>query len=114
MTIDPTATDTSASDGRPAAAPAECVWIWLKTSLLVPHLHEQRCVLPSGVSRVGDLLAAIGRDAKVRLVGDDGELDRHFDVRLNGKRIDFHPARLATPLAAGDRVVLQLIPIGGG
>lgn len=114
MTIDPTATDPSARDGNPAAAPAAGVWILLKTSLLVPHLHEQRYELPPGVANVGDLLAAIGRDARVRLVGDDGELDRHFDVRLNGKRIDFHPARLATPLAAGDRVVLQLIPIGGG
>lgn len=103
-------------------APASCAGasstaspsIRLKTSLLVPHLHEERYSLPPGARTVAGVLNAIGAVAGMRLIGGDGELDRHFDVRLNGKRIDFHPARLETPLVQDDRLVVQLIPIGGG
>jgi len=105
----------------PAVAPggaarkmSDAVSIRLKTSLLVPHLHEGCYSLPTAVVTVADLLGTVGRQANVRLIGEDGELDRHFDVRLNGKRIDFHPARLATQLSPNDSLVIALIPIGGG
>jgi hypothetical protein len=101
----------TASTGAAAAASPS---IRLKTSLLVPHLHEERYALLPGATTVAGVLNAIGGSAGVRLIGGDGELDRHFDVRLNGKRIDFHPARLATPLVHDDLLVVQLIPIGGG
>lgn len=108
------ALDRDLACARPSAQAAARPTIRLKTSLLVPHLHEERYALPADVATVGDLLGAIGNSAGVRLVGADDELDRHFDVRLNGKRIDFLPARLATPLAEDDLLVVQLIPIGGG
>ena len=113
MAADLLTAPSAAADG--AACPTSgAISIRLKTSLLVPRLHEGCYSLPADVATVADLLATIGRQANVRLVGDDGELDRHFDVRLNGKRIDFHPARLATQLSSDDSVAIQLIPIGGG
>jgi sulfur carrier protein ThiS len=88
--------------------------IRLKTSLLVAGLHEESFALAPGVTTVAALLAEIGGRSGMCLVGRDGELIDFLDVRLNGRKIDYHPARLKTALQAGDQVVIQLVPIGGG
>lgn len=88
--------------------------IQLKTSLLVPGWNSEEVALGPQLATLGALLREIGRRANVSLTDADGELIDFLDVRLNETRIAFHPAGLATELQPGDRVLVRLVPIGGG
>jgi hypothetical protein len=88
--------------------------IRLKTSLLVPMADEGEIPITASSSTVAGMVEEIGRRGGMRLLQADGELINFLDVRLNGTKIDLHPLRLATPLSAGDRLLIQLVPIGGG
>jgi hypothetical protein len=88
--------------------------IHLKTSLLVPGLHSEHVPLTDAIGSVGALLREIGRRAEVSLIDAAGEPIDFLDVRLNDIKLAFHPAGLDTRLKPGDRVLIRLVPIGGG
>lgn len=88
--------------------------IHLKTSLLVPGLHSENVLLTDAIGSVGALLREIGRRAEVSLIDAAGEPIDFLDVRLNDIKLAFHPAGLDTRLKHGDRVLIRLVPIGGG
>lgn len=88
--------------------------IHIKTSLLVPELHSKWLPLTESIATMEALVCEIGRRTGVKLIDPDGELIDFLDVRLNDTRIAFHPAGLATVLKHDDRVLIRLVPIGGG
>lgn len=88
--------------------------IHLKTSLLVPGLHSEQVPLTDAIGSLGALLREIGRRAEVGLLDAEGEPIDFLDVRLNDIKYAFHPAGLDTRLQHGDRVLIRLVPIGGG
>jgi len=88
--------------------------IRLKTSLLVPGLHSEEIPLTEQVATIGALILDICRRTHVDLLDQHGDLIDFVDVKLNGQNVNLLPAALTTILQPGDRVVLQLIPIGGG
>lgn len=82
--------------------------------MLVPGLHNEDVLLTEAVGSMDALLREIGRRAGVRLLDEQGELIDFLDVRLNGVRIAFLPAGLMTRFQPNDRVLIRLVPIGGG
>lgn len=88
--------------------------IHLKTSLLVPELHSEDIPLTDNIATMEALILEIGRLTEVNLFDRKGELIDFIDVRLNGKNINFFPGGLATTLQPNDRVLVRLVPIGGG
>jgi hypothetical protein len=95
--------------GLPAAA-----IIHLKTSMLVPNLHSEAVQLTDAIATVAALLEEIGRHVGVSLLDAEGDLIDFLDVRLNDTNIAFLPAGLGTRLKSDDRVLIRLVPIGGG
>lgn len=88
--------------------------IRVQTSLLVPGYWNHDVPLTPERATIGRLLDELGRSAGLAMVDAQGELIDFLDVKLNGKDVNFLPARLATPLADRDRVAITLVPIGGG
>lgn len=88
--------------------------IHLKTSLLVPDLHSEELTLTPAISTMAALLREIGARAGFNMFKADGELIDFLDVRLNETPIAYHPAGLGAELQDGDRVLVRLVPIGGG
>lgn len=86
----------------------------LKTSLLVPELHEEQFPLANWTLTVRGLIAEIGRRTHVELLDQSGELIDFLDVKLNGINVAFLSEELETPLHHDDEVIIRLIPIGGG
>jgi len=103
-----------ASSGASHAATAAVASIELSTCLLIPEQSSDRVPLGEHIATVQALVQDIGRRTRMTLIDHDGELIDFLDVKLNGKNIHFHPAGLATPLQADDRVYIGLVPIGGG
>ena len=100
----------------PGAAPAAhaAATIQLKTSMLVPGLHNEELPLTDCIATMEALIREIGRRTQFDLIGGDGELIDFLDVRLNGRGISFYPDGLATVLKPGDSILVRLVPIGGG
>jgi hypothetical protein len=88
--------------------------IRLKTSLLVPDLHSEELALTPAIATMAALLREIGARAGFNMFAADGELIDFLDVRLNDTPIAYHPAGLGAVLQDGDRVLVRLVPIGGG
>lgn len=88
--------------------------IRLKTSLLVPDLHSEELALTPAIATMAALLREIGARASFNMFNADGELIDFLDVRLNDTPIAYHPAGLGAALQDGDRVLVRLVPIGGG
>lgn len=88
--------------------------IHLKSSMLVPDLHSEDVPLTEAIATIGALLREIGRRAGVDLFDAGGEPIDFLDVRLNDMNIAYLPAGLATRLNPDDRVLIRLVPIGGG
>lgn len=97
------------ANSRPPAAT-----IYLKTSMLVPGVHSEEFPLSESIATMRALILELGRRAKVDLIDRKGDLINFVDVKLNEKNINFFPDGLATRLRPGDRVLIRLIPIGGG
>jgi len=88
--------------------------IHLKTSMLVPKMHSEEIPLTESFATMEALILEIGRRTKVNLIDRNGNLIDFLDVKLNGKNINFFQDGLATTLKPNDRVLIRLVPIGGG
>lgn len=88
--------------------------IHLTSSMLVPDLHSEDVPLTEAIATIGALLSEIGRRAGVNLFDAEGETIDFLDVRLNEMNIAYLPAGLETRLNPNDRVLIRLVPIGGG
>lgn len=88
--------------------------VHLKTSMLVPEIHNEEFALTAETSTVRALMADLGRCVSVNLFKSDDDLIDFLDVKLNGRKIDFYPAGVDTALKDGDQVLVRLVPIGGG
>lgn len=97
--------------GKPIAAGAR---IRLKTSLLVPDLHSEELTLTPSIATMAALLREIGSRTGFNMFSAEGELIDFLDVRLNDTPIAYHPSGLGAALQDGDRVLVRLVPIGGG
>lgn len=88
--------------------------IHLKSSMLVPDLHSEDVPLTEAIATIGSLLREIGHRVGIDLFDARGEPIDFLDVRLNDTNIAYLSAGLATRLKANDRVLIRLVPIGGG
>lgn len=107
--------DTESPEEDASVVPAPAMpSVHLKTSLLVPELHNERFPLTHGALTARELIIEIGRRTHVELLDRDGELIDFLDVRVNGLNVSFLSAGLDTTLCPDDDVLIRLIPIGGG
>lgn len=97
-----------------AAVPAAAATIHLKSSMLVPDMHSEDVPLTDAIATIGALMREIGRRTGVNLFDAGGEPIDFLDVRVNDMNIAYLPAGLATRLEHDDRVLIRLVPIGGG
>lgn len=71
--------------------------------------------LPDSVRTIADLLVHIGKQIQFLFIDAAREnLRKDIEVVLNGKNIWFYPDGLDTQMKEGDRIDINLTPLGGG
>ncbi len=71
--------------------------------------------VPPWVNTVAELLDHLGDQTNFLFTDEKGDtLSPDIELTLNHKDIAFFPERLETPLNEGDRLDINLTPLGGG
>jgi hypothetical protein len=88
--------------------------IHLKTSMLVPGVHGEEFALSGERATVRAVMDDVARRMNVRLFRNADDFIDSIDVQLNGTKVDLFPRGVDTVLQDGDRLLIRLVPFGGG